>query len=328
MLSQDHIRNLKNCTVAIGVMQKGTVIPTAVFGSGFVVDSEGYIATASHVLNSCEKFCEEFTKKNHIETRPAIFSFREADDGTTNVLYSAIDKKAYLKLQTPDGIISLDVVVVNLLAKGDNLSFLKISTKKKPDILSDIIMTGYPSGNTTLNIAGGLLDTRFFPLIHKGKITGLIPSDSVPRPQLIQTDIITTGGSSGSPLIDPTDGTVLGISQKVISGNLRAKIEYEDSVFTLSSKNAEDDQDKAEPQLTEKVLTKSSNVYGYAVVGPVIGLSNNMIQSIPQIVSEMKKGNTNVTNLKLEFSFLKSIQFLKESKKEDVTTENRSNNIP
>lgn len=33
----------------------------------------------------------------------------------------------------------------------------------------------------------------------------------------LQTDIIGTGGSSGSPLVDPSDGKVIGIAQKVLA---------------------------------------------------------------------------------------------------------------
>ena len=33
----------------------------------------------------------------------------------------------------------------------------------------------------------------------------------------IQTDIVAIGGSSGSPIIDPNDGEVIGMAQQVIS---------------------------------------------------------------------------------------------------------------
>jgi len=240
---------------------------------------------------------------------------RQNSDGSYDALYSAINQKSFLRLKTPTGSLDLDVVVVDLLAKGDNLPFLQLSPKKKPGILNRILMTGYPGGASTFNMGGNILNLRLSQIVQSGEITALIPTDSAPTPQLIQTDIISTGGSSGSPIIDITDYKVLGIAQQVIGGKLEAGVEYDDTLYLLKKdvdrdKTKSDDGIKNNYELIETETKKRATVFGKVGVGAVIALSNNMLRGLPKLVSEMKKGNTNVTNLEMNFTTLSEFTFL------------------
>lgn len=55
------------------------------------------------------------------------------------------------------------------------------------------------------------------PIIQFGHIVGLMPYDESSAPWGIQTDIVAVGGSSGSPIVDPNNGEVIGMAQQVIS---------------------------------------------------------------------------------------------------------------
>jgi hypothetical protein len=55
------------------------------------------------------------------------------------------------------------------------------------------------------------------PIIQYGRIAGLMPDDDSNNPWGIQTDIVAMGGSSGSPIIDPSSGEVIGMAQQVIA---------------------------------------------------------------------------------------------------------------
>jgi S1-C subfamily serine protease len=61
---------------------------------------------------------------------------------------------------------------------------------------------------------------RLTPLMQFGHISGFLPTDEAWYPYALQTDIIGTGGSSGSPIVDPYDGKVVGISQNVIISSI------------------------------------------------------------------------------------------------------------
>lgn len=82
-------------------------------------------------------------------------------------------------------------------------------------VYHEICMCGYPSGEYSLAIARryGL---RFSPVMQFGRITSLMPIDDIRAPWGLQTDIIGTGGSSGSAIVDPSDGKVVGIAQQVL----------------------------------------------------------------------------------------------------------------
>lgn len=300
MINGELIQKIKSATVAIGVMQSGNTKPIRVFGSGCIVDPDGYIVTASHVLVQCIKFCEKIKKDKGVELRPAIFSYISDKDGTHS-LYSAIDQKSFLKIQTPQGVTDLDTVVFDLLAKDDNLPFLQITSKEKYQILDDVLMCGYPGGDATLKVVGGLMDLRLSPLLYTGKISGFIPVDSADKPQAIQTNIFSTGGSSGSPIMDSIDGSIIGIAQTVIGGALKAVVSYDDSQYVFSTEDS---------KLHETVVSKKSFVGGFAQVGPVAGISFNMLRGIPTLIDEMKKGNTNVQGLKMAYTKVSGFELI------------------
>ncbi len=85
---------------------------------------------------------------------------------------------------------------------------------------SEVCICGYPGGSDSLYIADSKkqYSYRFSPMMQFGRISTLIPFDTQTPVKAIQTDIITTGGSSGSPIIDPVDAKVIGIATNIISG--------------------------------------------------------------------------------------------------------------
>lgn len=53
----------------------------------------------------------------------------------------------------------------------------------------------------------------------------MLPFDDAKSPFGIQTDIIGVGGSSGSPIINPNNGKIIGIAQQVIPADVEVKIQ-------------------------------------------------------------------------------------------------------
>ena len=98
------------------------------------------------------------------------------------------------------------------------------------------------------------------------------------------------------------DGSVIGIAQTVIGSGITAVVSYDDSTYIFSAEDS---------KLHEKVISKKSFVKGVAQVGPVAGISFNMLRAIPTLIAEMKKGNTNVQDLKMDFTRLNRTEFKK-----------------
>ena len=94
-----------------------------------------------------------------------------------------------------------------------------------------------------------------------GVIAGLLPTDNTQNPYGIQTDIIGTGGSSGSPIIDLNSGEVIAIAQNVL-----LTIAGGDAVF----------QRKGNPELLE------GKFYATQKIGLVYGTSHHMLYGVPE----------------------------------------------
>ncbi len=63
------------------------------------------------------------------------------------------------------------------------------------------------------------MESRFNPLLQQGRISGLMPIDDVSTPDGFIIDIISTSGSSGSPIAD-TEGKIIGVACWVIPSPL------------------------------------------------------------------------------------------------------------
>jgi hypothetical protein len=100
------------------------------------------------------------------------------------------------------------------------------------------------------------------PIIQFGRIAGLMPYDDSNNPWGIQTDIVAMGGSSGSPIMDPSSGEVIGMAQQVIA-----------TMTTV-------DKDGMPSNLYE--LTKGP-LYGIAPIGLAYGVTNRILSPLPNI---------------------------------------------
>ena len=60
---------------------------------------------------------------------------------------------------------------------------------------------------------------RLSPVIQFGRIVSLFPVDNTPVPNGFQTDVIGTGGSSGSAIVD-SKGDVVGIALEVFGADV------------------------------------------------------------------------------------------------------------
>lgn len=133
-------------------------------------------------------------------------------------------------------------------------------------LYDEIVMCGYPSGRISLVLYRKKLEDgmgiHLRPIIQFGRIAGLMPYDDSINPWGIQTDIVAMGGSSGSPIMDPSSGEVIGMAQQVIA-----------TMTTV-------DKDGMPSNLYE--LTKGP-LYGIAPIGLAYGVTNQILSPLPNI---------------------------------------------
>jgi Trypsin-like peptidase domain len=261
----DLLKQVKASTVAIGLFNKDTKDVISTFGTGFFIGGK-YIVSSAHVFSQCLNYNSQYKEKNNgLEGMYSAFSItrrgRQLDLDTYRINES-IRLPPVKEVAGFTGSIDLDIGLGKLDRTSD--SFLPIKEPGQLELYHDIAMCGYPSGRLSLILYrnGDGVGMRLNPIIQFGHIAGLMPYDESSTPWGIQTDIVAMGGSSGSPIIDPSDGEVIGMAQQVIS-----------TMTTVYKEGM--------PSNLYK-LTKGP-LYGVAPLGLAYGVSNMVLSLLPNV---------------------------------------------
>ena len=265
MFNAGLLKRVKASTVAIGLLNKDTKDAIGTFGTGFFIGGK-YIVSSAHVFSQCLNYNSLYKEKNN--SAEGIYSaFRVIRRGQkldldTYRINESIRLPPVKEAAGFNGSIDLDIGLGKIDRNSD--SFLPIKEPGGLELYQDIAMCGYPSGRLSLilyrNEDG--VGMHLNPIIQFGHIAGLMPYDESSTPWGIQTDIVAIGGSSGSPIIDPSDGEVIGMAQQVISTMTTV---YKEGMPTNLYK-----------------LTKGP-LYGVAPLGLAYGVSNMILSLLPNI---------------------------------------------
>jgi hypothetical protein len=275
MVNSDVFSAVKTATVAIGLANRDTGDILCSVGTGFFIGGE-YIVSSAHVFSQCIKYNTYYKEKGKgIEGVYSAFNVTSGGDRLQSNTYnieSAVRLPALKEAAGFTGSLDLDLGIGKLDHRSDN--FLHIRQPSSLKLYEEIAMCGYPSGRISLilykNNHEDAIGIQLSPVIQFGRIAGLFPTDDNPNPWGIQTDIIAMGGSSGSPIVDPNNGEVLGMAQDVIA-----------TMTTV-------DKYGMPPSLYE--LTKGP-LYGIAPIGLTYGVSNQILSLLPSVAKNYFEKN-------------------------------------
>lgn len=224
------------------------------------------IVSSAHVFSQCLNYNSLFKQKNNgfegIYSAFRITRRGQKLDLDTYRISESIRLPPVKEVAGFNGSIDLDIGLGKLDRTSD--SFLTIKEPGRLELYHNIAMCGYPSGRLSLILYRNEDGVGMYlnPIIQFGHIAGLMPYDESSTPWGIQTDIVAIGGSSGSPIIDPSDGEVIGMAQQVISTMTTV---YKEGMPTRLYK-----------------LTKGP-LYGVAPLGLAYGVSNMVLSLLPNI---------------------------------------------
>lgn len=266
LLSPEMIQHIKRSVVAIGITEKGRLEPKEIVGTGFFVNKKGYVMTAAHVLRDLKRYERIYASKGVqvdfavFHTDPEVLEFHFTTFPFIEALVVNL-KDAGIGYVGPQ---DLDIgIIVPSIQHRNDLPHLSIKPSTfKPPLASEIAVVGYPKGIHTLNLTKREDGIRVSPVLQFGRITGFMLYDEAPQPYAVQTDVIGTGGSSGSPIIDISDGQVIGLAQEVIPTEVEArKLVVGDGEEPISN-----------PQIYS----------GMAKIGLIFGVTNQILFGLPE----------------------------------------------
>lgn len=271
MLDQVLVRRIKWSTVGIGI-HNYTDNDIMMVGSGFYYDTRGYLMSAAHVLKSAEKLDLQLKSKN--KKSKIIATNLNVQDGNKLAIEEDEIEKILLPnikkvIEHPTTPVIFDVGIAKIIPSREKYPFLKIRqvqdlTEPRLDIGESVVLCGYPGGEESLSIKiDALRGYRYSPVMQFGHISALLPTDDS-IPYGIQTDILTTGGSSGSPIVSIDTGEVIGLAQKIISTYAAVEV----------------------PEKAQRRVRMPEILEGFAHVGIVYGDSYHMIADIPNMTND------------------------------------------
>lgn len=258
-------------------------------GSGGVIHNKGYFLTATHVLDGLERKRKKLaSSEKPQETWIAMISYIPAEEEIFRFITNRIS--SWIPFHLTFDKLDADIALGWPEVKEKDHPILKVSQRQNFTSLEKVMMCGYPGGSNTLNPYGTVIDMSLSPAIQEGKIASLFPGDDAGTHQGILTDILTTGGSSGSPILDDKE-EIIGIAQWVIGGGIKGIVKYDDSTYF----NTED-------RLVEKIIEKKSAIEGYAQVGNTFALSCTVFKDVEKAIAQVEDGKTVVEGLEAKTS--------------------------
>lgn len=196
------------------------------FGSGFILDSQGYVATCAHVVRNAKKL---------------LVKINEADGN------KKVCKASVVKINN-----KTDVAIIKL-ENASNLCFAEIDSERiEPDLGEEITLYGYPLAD---KLNDNLLELN--ASVTKGIIASNQKKKGIRRSML---DILACHGNSGGPVISCENGKVIGLlsgSEFGTPGKDLDEVNYMIPVCYLRELIEENEDEDSDEVLSPK--TKSSN---------------------------------------------------------------------
>lgn len=286
------IRRAKFSTVAIGIRNYTKKDHLEIHGTGFYYDTRGYLLSAGHVLRKVRKIqhANELAKINS----EIVAIGNHVRNNRIEVLSDKIEEIIFPNMPTsvtdPTAPIIPDLGIAKVKPDRSKYPFLKI--KQLEDLIDPhlytgdkIVLCGYPAAEQSLSF---IVDTykglRFSPVMQFGHVAALLPFDDS-LPYGIQTDIIGTGGSSGSPIILHKTGEVIAIAQKII--------------LTLAVVDV--------PEKAQRRVRLPDKLVGFAHIGLTYGDSYHMFYDVPNMTkNNFADGINGLTNPVHSKAFVRS----------------------
>lgn len=181
-----------------------------IVGTGFIARPHGMILTNAHVVKALERLPRQ---KDWGSTEwPADVLYLHMIPGKGMAVLT-LPIVGIGKLDTPPHAPSFnygdetpDLGFIHVRATG--LPPLKIAERFALEEGDEVMVAGFPMGTRTLRAPGWIHQSS--PTLQSGIVSCILPF-RCDNPHAVMLDLMVQGGSSGSPVLDPENGEVVGV---------------------------------------------------------------------------------------------------------------------
>jgi S1-C subfamily serine protease len=205
-------KKIKPSIVAIASKVSSSPDFPDIIGTGFIAREDGIVITNNHVIEGIKKIPRLKTAPK--DEWPATVLYFNMTPRGMMVVGLEIDGFALLKRDEPipEGVNFYgadvpDLGVIKLKIRS-GLPPLTIAPQLGIEEGHNVVIAGFPQGSKPLMALGWV--HQLSPTLQKG-ILGAMAPFSCDDPHAILIDVVAQPGSSGSPIINPDNGNVIGV---------------------------------------------------------------------------------------------------------------------
>jgi S1-C subfamily serine protease len=209
-ISPDLVQRIKLCTVAIA-LDLGPNLHPKILGTGFTISEQGHVLTNAHVAVALLTPLE-YWHTVQLSPRSCVIAYQFFPGkgmGEIKVPIKSITTVTG-KNVAPGGVMYGGPPDLSVIATGFNKTpCLKLTKKELPPEGTEVYFCGFPLGEHMFYTEHGR--EQITSTLQRGIISAHLPFSGIPNPHAFVMDATCNPGNSGSAVIDPEDGSVIGV---------------------------------------------------------------------------------------------------------------------
>lgn len=209
-ISPELVQKIKLCTVAIA-LDLGPQFHPKVLGTGFTISEQGHILTNAHVAIALMTPLE-YWHTLQLSPRSCIIAYEFIPEKGMAEIKGSVKSLIAVKGKSvaPGGVMYGGPPDLSVISTDFNKTpCLKLTEKELPPEGTEVYFCGFPLGERMFYREYGR--EQITSTLQRGIISAHLPFSGIPNPHAFVMDATCNAGNSGSAVVNPEDGSVIGV---------------------------------------------------------------------------------------------------------------------